>query len=109
MDAVHGPFSEDFRWVWLQGDGDPIGMSPAQAAVFKALWDFGGQPQEAHLVMARAKLDSDKPIDVFKVKAQHKGDTRYEGPLRAYKEFVKTNQRAGTYAMTCAAAVANFA
>jgi hypothetical protein len=101
-DSVHGPFSADFRWVRLQSEGDPIGLSAAQAAVFKALWEFGGQPQEAHVVMSRAGLASDKPVDVFKVKAQHKGDPRYERPLRAYKGIVKTNQRAGTYAMPCA-------
>jgi hypothetical protein len=108
-DAVYGPFSADFRWVWLQAEGDPIELSAAQAAVFKALWEFGGQSQEAHVVMSRARLASDKPVDVFKVKAQHKGDPRYEGPVRAYKELVKTHQRAGTYAMPCAAVMANFA
>lgn len=107
-DPVHNPFSGDFRWVRLQDEADPIGLSAAQAAVFKALWDFGGRPREAHIVMARAGLGSDKPIDVFKVKSQHKGDPRYEGPLRAYKQVVKTNQRAGTYAMPCAAVIANF-
>lgn len=108
-DPVHGPFSEDFRWVLLQGEGDPIELSPAQAAVFKVLWNFGGQPQEAHVIMARAGCNSDKPIDVFKVKAQNKGDARHEGAHRAYKALVKTNQRAGTYAMPCAAVMANFA
>lgn len=102
-DAVHGPFSADFRWVRLHGEGDSIELSAGQAAVFKALWEFGGQPHEAHLVMSRAGLASDKPVDVFKVKAQHKGDARYEGPLRAYKALVQTNQRAGTYAIAPAA------
>jgi hypothetical protein len=101
-EAVHGPFSANFRWVGLQGDVDPVELSAAQAAVFKALWEFGGQPQEAHVVMSRAGLASDKPVDVFKVKAQHKGDRRYEGPLRAYKQLVETNRRAGTYAVPCA-------
>ena len=109
MDPVHGPFSEDFRWVLLQGEGHSIELSPAQAAVFKVLWDFRGQPQEAHVVMSRAGFNSDKPIDVFKVKTQNKGDARYEGAHRAYKALVKTNQRAGTYAMPCAAVMANFA
>lgn len=109
MDSVHGPFSNDFRWVRLQGEDDPIELSPAQAAVFKALWDFGGQPQEAHVIMARAGLNSDKPIDVFKVKKENKGDARYEAAHRAYKGLVKTNQRAGTYAMPCAEVMENFA
>lgn len=105
-DLVHGPFSNDFRWVLLQGA--PIELSPAQAAVFKVLWNFGGQPQEAHVIMARAGFNSDKPIDVFKVKKENKGDARYEGPHRAYKELVKTDRRAGTYLMPCSAVRANF-
>lgn len=108
MDSVHGPFSSDFRWVRLQGESDPIELSPAQSAVFKALWNFGGQPQEAHVIMARAGLNSDKPIDVFKVKKENKGDARYEGAHRAYKGLVKTNQRAGTYAMPCVAGMVAF-
>lgn len=108
MDSVHGPFSDDFRWVRLQGERDPIELSPAQAAVFKVLWNFGGEPQEAHVIMARARLNSDKPIDVFKVKKENKGDARYEGAHRAYQGLVKTNQRAGTYAMPCAGIMDNF-
>jgi hypothetical protein len=104
--AVNGPFSEDFRWVhlddWPHG---PIALSDAQAAVFKALWHYKGQPQSAEVIMNKAGRGSSKPIDVFKVKAQNKGDPKYEGPLRAYKALVATNRRAGTYAMSCAAAV----
>jgi hypothetical protein len=103
-EAVNGPFSADFRWVHLPGDQPgPIALSAAQAAVFSALWHFGGQEQEAHIIMSRAGRSSDKPIDVFKVKTKNKGDPKYEAPLRAYKALVKTNQRAGTYAMPCAA------
>lgn len=109
MDRVHGPFSNDFQRVRILGEEDAIELSPAQAAVFKALWNFGGQPQEAHVIMARASLNSDKPIDVFKVKKENKGDARYEGAHRAYKGLVKTNQRAGTYAMPCAEVMENFA
>lgn len=105
-EAVNGSFSADFRWVHLPGDQHgPIALSDAHAAVFSALWHFGGQEQEAHVVMSRASLSSDKPIDVFKVKKQNKGDPKYEAPLRAYKALVKTNQRAGTYAMPCAALI----
>lgn len=104
--AVHGPFSADFRWVhladWPHG---PIALSEAQAAVFKALWHYEGMPQQAEPIMNRAGRDSAKPIDVFKVKSQNKGDPRYEGPLHAYKTLVETDRRAGTYAMPCAASV----
>ena len=100
---VHGPFAEDFRWVHLNGQESPIALSSAQAAVFRALWHFGGQSQPGHAVMSRAEVSSDKPIDVFKVKTQNKANPKYEDPLRAYKTLVTTNQRAGTYAMPCAA------
>ena len=105
IEAVNGPFSTDFRWVHLPGEAVPIALSGAHAAVFSAFWHFAGQEQEAHNVMSRAGLTSDKPIDVFKVKTENKGDPKYEGPLRAYRALVKTNQRAGTYAMPCAAKV----
>lgn len=102
IDAVNGPFSADFRTVhlesWAHG---PIMLSDAQAAVFKALWHFKGDPQTAERIMGKAGLDSSKPIDVFKVKTQNKGDPRYEGPLHAYKTLVETDRRAGNYAMPC--------
>jgi hypothetical protein len=101
--AVHGPFSEDFRWVhvpdWPHG---PIGLTPAQAAVFQALWNFQGQAQDGYRVMAKAGLTSDKPGDVFKVKSKNKGDPKYEGPLFAYKALVVSERRTGSYAMLMA-------
>lgn len=102
--AEHGPFSEDFRWVHLaDSPGNPIALSEGQAAVFSAMWHFAGRPQEAHTIMSRAGLTSDKPIDVFKVKVRNKGDPKYEGPLHAYQLLVQTDRRAGTYGMACAA------
>src|SRR5690606_13655233 len=103
--AVHGPFSADFRWVtltdWSHG---PIRLTEAQAAVFDALWSFRGEPRTAEQIMRRAGLDSDKPIDVFKVKARDKGKHEAEGPLFAYRELVETRRREGLYWMPCAAA-----
>ncbi|CAJ0880323.1 hypothetical protein R1479_02620 [Ralstonia mannitolilytica] len=105
---VHGPFSGDFRWVtltdWPHG---PIRLTEAQAAVFKALWSFKGEPRTAGQVMRRAGLDSAKPIDVFKVKARDKGKIEAEGALFAYRALVVTQQRAGLYAMPCAAAASS--
>lgn len=98
--AVYGPFSADFHTVhlnsWAQG---PIALSDAQAAVFKALWHFKGAPQTAERIMAKANLGSTKPIDVFKVKSENKGDPRYEGPKHAYTQLVETVRRAGTYVL----------
>lgn len=103
---VKGPFSADFRWVtlpdWPHG---PIRLTEAQAAVFDALWSFKGEPRTAEQIMRRAGLDSDKPIDVFKVKARDKGKPEAEGPLFAYRALVVVQGRQGLYSMPCAAAL----
>ena len=102
-EAVNGPFSADFRWVHLAGESTPVALSPAQAAVFAALWHFAGVPQEAYSVMSRAGFGSDKPSEIFKLKTENKGNPKYEGPHRAYGLLVETTKNPGTYAMTCAA------
>jgi hypothetical protein len=53
--------------------------------------------------MERAGLQSDKPIDVFKVKSRDKGKAGADLPLMAYKKLVVTQQRQGLYALPCAA------
>jgi len=102
---VHGPFSADFRWVtlpevWPYGS---IRLTEAQAAVFRALWSFKGEPVTAERIMQRAGLESAKPINVFKVKARDKGKPEAEGALAAYRALVVTQRREGLYAMPCAA------
>lgn len=101
---VYGPFSQDFRRVWLDDwPRGPIELTDAQAAIFQALWSFKGVPRKAEAVMDKAGLASQKPADLFKIKAVNKGDPRYEGPLRAYRALVTVHKRAGTYAMGCGA------
>ena len=46
--------------------------------------------------MRLAGLSSEKPNDLFKVKARYKRDPEYEGPLFAYRALVKSNRREGT-------------
>lgn len=102
---VHGPFSADFKFVTLHDwPGGPIRCSDGQAAVFKSLWSFKGEPMTAERIMDRAGLDSDKLIDLFKVKARDKGKPEAEGPLAAYRTLVVTQRRQGLYSMPCAAA-----
>jgi hypothetical protein len=103
---VRGPFSADSRWVtvpevWPHG---PIRPTEAQAAVFKALWSFLGEPMTGERIMQCAGLKSDKPIDVFKVKGRDKGKSEPERRLAAYGALVVTPQRQGLYSMPCAAA-----
>ena len=92
---MHGPFSADFRLVYLDGEGaDPIRCSKAQADVFRALWEFEGKDRRAEDVMHRANRRSSKPIDVFKAHPE---------PKRAYEVLVVTNQKEGLCRMPCAA------
>lgn len=44
-----------------------------------------------------------KPIDLFKIKSKDKGKPEHEARLAAYGALVVTQQRAGLYAMPCAA------
>ena len=57
----------------------------------------------AERIMQRAGLDSDKLIDLFKVKPRDKGKPEAEGPLAAYRALVVTQKRQGLYSMPCAA------
>ncbi|MBL0041165.1 MAG: hypothetical protein IPP28_09015 [Xanthomonadales bacterium] len=92
---VHGPFSADFRLVYLDGEASPpIRCTKAQSEVFRALWEFAGQDRRAEDVMRRTGRSSPKPIDLFKSNKER---------LRAYKTLVVTNQKEGLYRMPCAA------
>ena len=99
---VYGPFADDFRTVLLPEYGH-INLTEAQASVFQSLWSFKGEPMRAERIMERAGLDSDKPIDVFKVKSRDKGKPGVDRPLMAYRELVVTVQRPGLYSMPCSA------
>ena len=101
---MHGPFSADFKWATLPDiSSTPIRFTDGQAKVFEALWSFKGEPMPAERIMQRAGLDSDKPIDIFKVKTRDKGKAEAERPLAAYHSLVVTKRREGLYSMPCAA------
>ncbi len=101
---VFGPFSEDFRWVtmpdWTLG---LIHCTEGQAAVFNALWSFKGDPRTAEAIMDRAGLESDKLVDLFKVKARDRDKPEAWGPKHAYDTLVSKNKREGLYWLSCAA------
>lgn len=101
--AVHGPFSEDFAWVHL-GDWPhgPIRLTDAQTRVFEALWEHRDRAQSSEFIMRAAGLDSEKPMDVFKLKAANRGDPVYEGPLHAYEQLVSRQRRLGLYRLVWA-------
>lgn len=97
-EAFHGPFSEDFTWVHLEGwHHGTIHLTEAQARLFSALWKHRKQAQSAEFLMREAGLASERPIDVFKLKAANRGDPQYEGPLHAYKKLVMRQRRQGLY------------
>ena len=102
---VNGPFSVDFKWATLpDSDGTPIRFTDGQAKVFESLWSFKGEATTADRIMQRAGLDSAKPSDLFKIKTKDKGKPEPAAQHAAYGALVVTQQRAGLYAMPCAAA-----
>ncbi len=102
---VNGPFSADFRWATLPDvQTTPIQFTDGQSKVLGALWSFEGEAVTAERIMQRAGLESAKPSDLFKVKAKDKGKPGPAAQHAAYGALVVTQQRAGLYAMPCAAA-----
>ena len=77
----------------------PIQFTDGQAKVFEALWAFKGAEMDGERIMKHAELDSDKPIDLFKIKARDKGKPGPAARLAAYHALVMTQQREGLYAM----------
>ncbi|WKB50887.1 hypothetical protein [Eleftheria terrae] len=103
IEPTPAPFAFDFRCVqladWPHG---VIWLTDAQAAIFKALWLAKGKCLAAEEIMRLAGLSSEKPGDLFKVKACNKGEPEYEGPLYAYRALVITHRQRGTYSMPIA-------
>lgn len=79
----------------------PIKLSEAQSRLFAALWKHRNEPQTAEILMRAAGLDSERPIDAFKVKAPNRGDPVYEGPRQAYEQLVSRQRRLGLYQLVC--------
>ena len=101
---VNGPFSADFKWATLPDISSvPIQFTDGQAKVFESLWSFKGEATTAERIMQRAGLDSAKPSDLFKIKTKDKGKPEPAAQHAAYGALVVTQQRAGLYAMPCAA------
>ena len=102
---VNGPFSADFKWATLPDiSSAPIQFTDGQSKVLGALWSFKGETTTAERIMQRAGLDSAKPSDLFKIKTKDKGKPGPAAQHAAYGSLVVTQQRAGLYAMPCAAA-----
>lgn len=84
-----GPFSPDYRDVLLPGESVPIPLTPSQSALLRVLWEQGGIPMHREILISRARLDLDKPVQAF-----HR--TKYPDANRAYRALVSSN-RQGQY------------
>lgn len=84
-----GPFSLDYRNVLLASESVPIPLTPAQSALLRVLWEQGGVPMHREILMARARLDLDKPVQAFP-------RPKYPDANRAYRALVRSN-RQGQY------------
>ncbi|WP_409708011.1 hypothetical protein [Caldimonas sp.] len=95
---VHGPFSEDFRWVTLKGwSHGPIQLSEGQSAVLRVLWGLSGAKIMRERLKDKAGIESN-PSDIFKLKTHEKGRPEHEGPKFAYKALVDVT-KGGEYSM----------
>ena len=74
-----------------------IRLTEAQYRLFSVLWEHRHQAESAEFLTRHAGLASDKPMDVFKVKASNRCDPLYEGPLQAYEQLVSRQRRLGQY------------
>ena len=70
--------------------------------VFEALWAFKGAEMDGERIMQRTGQKSEKPNDLFKIKAKDKGKPEPAAQHAAYGALVVTQKRAGLYSMPCA-------
>jgi hypothetical protein len=100
---VNGPFSADFKWATLPDvRGTPIQFTEGQASVFEALWSSRASTADGESCSAPARRATSPSTC-----SRSKRKTRAILCMRqhaAYGALVVTQQRAGLYAMPCAAA-----
>jgi len=63
---IHGPFSEDFRLVWVPGwQSNPVRLSEDQSKIFKVLWELGGGPVSGRQLVQQAGLRLSRSVSSF--------------------------------------------
>jgi len=87
--ARAGPFAHDFRDALLPGESEPIALTRSQAALMRVLWEQAGVPIGGQLLIRRAGLDLEKPVDAFPL-------NKYPEANRAYRALVHSDRR-GNY------------
>ena len=81
-----GPFSHDFSQVRLPGESVPIPLTRIQAAILRVLWELRGVAIDRDLLMERARVALEKPIDAFP-------RNKYPEANRAYRALVLSDRR----------------
>lgn len=81
-----GPFAEDFSDVLLPGETEPIPLTRSQAAILRVLWAQEGVSIGGPLLLRKAELEIEKPIDAFQL-------SKYPEANRAYHALVHSDRR----------------
>jgi hypothetical protein len=82
----HGPFAEDYSDILLTGDVEPIPLTRSQAAILRVLWEQEGVPIGGPLLIRKAGLEIERPIDAFP-------RNKYQEANRAYRVLVSSDRR----------------
>lgn len=82
----HGPFSRDYSDILLPGEAEPIPLTRSQAAILRLLWEQEGVPIGGPLLIRKADLEIERPIDAFP-------RNKYPEANRAYRTLVTSDRR----------------
>lgn len=82
----HGLFAQDYSDVLLPGETEPIPLTRSQAAILRALWEQAGVPISGPLLIRKAGLELERPIDAFP-------RNKYPEANRAYRVLVSSDRR----------------
>ena len=86
VQARVGPFTQDFKAIFLPGETAPVALTPTQSALLRVLWELSGDRIERQALLRRARVDLDKPIVAFP-------QSKYPQAHRAYRAVVRSNQQ----------------
>jgi hypothetical protein len=70
----------------LPGEAEPILLTRSQASLLRVLWEQSGVPIHREALIARSKLDLDKPVQAFP-------RPKYPDANRAYHILVRSNRQ----------------
>lgn len=82
----HGLFSQDYSDILLPGEAEPIPLTRSQAAILRLLWEREGLPIGGALLIRKAGLEIERPIDAFP-------RNKYPQANRAYRTIVSSDRR----------------